>query len=487
MSHVVGIDIGTSGIKIGAMDENANLSFISKQSYSLIYPKRGWMEIDVNDVWEKTECLLNKTVRRVSENGGKVDAISLSSFCNSSVFMDRTGNALANGIMYMDQRSKEQASSIRQTIGDEELYRVTRNRLEPGMYTATTLLWVLKNDPSLYEKTYKWGNLSTFILNKLTNRFVMDWTQTSFTGLFDVINYKWSKEFCQKIGIDQSILPEVTDPCEHIGYFKAIPVIAGAGDTACSTLALGMSPGRMFESVGTSNVLTVCTDNPQNLDTRFLNRCYIIKDQWLSHGAMSTPGATIQWFYKTFLEEKGSTSKLLEEIPKQSPVGSNGVFFLPYMQGERSPIWDPKARGVFAGLHLNTSKADMLRSILEGIAFGLRQINGIIEESYGLQPNSFPSIGGGSKNKVWAQIKSNVLKKKINIQEVSETAVYGCCLVASKSAGYFDELTEASDYVNNRTIKIIEPDPHTFSSYDDLYAKFIKLYPSLKDFFEEVG
>lgn len=486
MSHVIGVDIGTSGIKVGAMDQNASLTFVTKKSYSLLYPKHDWIEIDVNDVWNKTETLIRETIQKVSGDGGVVDAISLSSFCNSSVFMDKDGNTLANGILYLDQRSQEQAMKIRQLLGEAELYHITRNRLEPGMYTVTTLLWVMENLPELYEKTYKWGNLSTFILNKLSGQFVMDWTQTSFSGLYDVVNYEWSREFCEKIGIDQSLLPRSIDPCEQVGTYEGIPVIAGAADTACSSLALGIKPNDMFESVGTSNVLTVCTDNPSHLDTRFLNRCYILKDQWLSHGAMSTPGATIQWFYKTFLKEQGEATHILEELPKDSPIGANGIFFLPYMQGERSPIWNPKARGVFAGLHLNTAKADMYRAILEGTSFGLRQIYEIIEEKYNLQYKRFKSIGGGSKNRSWAQIKANVLQKEIDVQEVSETGVYGSCLIAGKSIGYFKELTDAAHYLKNKTIYRIQPDQTTFPLYNKLYSKYKKLYPSLKDFFEEV-
>ncbi|MCM3761978.1 FGGY family carbohydrate kinase [Alkalihalobacillus oceani] len=484
MSHVIGVDIGTSGIKIGAMDGNTGLDHITKQPYSLYYPKKDWVEINPQDIWIKTEQLLMATIRKVSENGGTIDAISLSCFCNSSIFMNEKGEALLNGIMYLDQRSKEQADSIKEWFGEEDLYKVTRNRIEPGMYTVTTLLWVKETLPHLYEQTYKWGNLSTFILNKLTGQFVMDWTQASFSGLYDVIHYRWSAQLCQKAGIDQSILPQTISPYEQVGYFNGIPVIAGAADTACSSLALGIKPGDMFESVGTSNVLTVCTDNPDQLDIRFLNRCYIVPNQWLSHGAMSTPGATIQWFLKTFLEGDGEPLELLERLPNNSNVGANGLFFLPYMQGERSPIWDPAARGVFVGLHLNSTKADMLRSILEGTSFGLRQINEIIENKYQIRCERFKSIGGGSKNKAWAQIKANVLKKEIAIQEISETGVYGCCLIAGTAAGYFKDISEVEGCLKNRTSYIVKPETSTLIEYDELYGKFSELYPAMKKFFK---
>ncbi|WP_102026582.1 xylulokinase [Salirhabdus sp. Marseille-P4669] len=483
MSHIIGVDIGTSGIKVGAIDEESNLGYITKQSYSLLYPKNGWVEIDLSQIWKLTENMIQETIQKVSRNGGEVNAISLSTFCNSSVHLNARGEPLSNGIIYLDRRSKIQADHIRTQIGKNRLYEVTRNRIEPGMYTVTSLIWMRENYPYIYEETFKWGNLSTYILFKLTGQYVMDWTQASYTGLFDVVHYEWSDAFCKELQIDSSLLPKVVSPFDIVGNYKGIKVIAGAADTACSSLALGLRPNQMFESVGTSNVLTVCTDNPDYLDNRFLNRCYVWKNQWLSHGAMSTPGAAVEWFYKNFLHDKESKA-ILEELPKESVIGANGVFFLPYMLGERSPVWNPNARGVYAGLHLNTTKADMLRAMYEGISFGLRQIYEIIEENYHLNFNRFRSIGGGSKNRVWAQIKANVLKQEIEIQEVSETGVYGSCLIAGKTIGYFDNLESPESIVKNETLYRIRPDESTYLKYDELYQKFKLLYPSLIEFFD---
>jgi xylulokinase len=489
MSHVIGIDIGTSGIKVGAMNREGVLGYLDYQPYSLLYPQKGWVEIDLEDIWCKTKTLLLKVWHQV-ETVGSVDAICLSSFCNSSVFLNEKGEPLYQGIMYLDQRSKAEADWIKNIVGEEVLNRVTKNRLEQGMYTVTTHLWFKNNHPELYEQTYKWGNLSTFILHKLTGCFVMDWTQSSFSGMYDIENYKWSSEIYEKVGIDSEKLPEVVDPSSIIGDLvlpelvsKGIPVVAGAADTACSTTALGIRANEMFESVGTSNVLTVCTNQPDMLDKRFLNRCHVIKNLWLSHGAMSFPGASIQWFYEQFLKPEGHSKAIFEELVKQSTAGANGVFFLPYMQGERSPIWDPNARGVFAGLHLNTSKADMFRAILEGCSFGLRQIYEIIETNYQLQVDSFPSIGGGSKNKEWAQIKANVLNKHIHIKDISETGVLGACLIAGTAIGYFSSLENAAKEISNRTIYTIGPESEQLRTYEEHYQVFAELYPSLKKFF----
>lgn len=489
MSHVIGIDIGTSGIKVAAMTNGGVCRYLEYQPYSLLFPKKGWVEIDVDKVWRITKTLLLKVWGKVEETG-KVDAVSLSSFCNSSVFMDCNGNALSNGIMYLDHRSKKETDWIKETIGEDQLFNLTGNRLEPGMYTATTHLWFKNHEPHLYEQTFKWGSLSTFILQKLTGSYVMDWTQASFSGLFDIQNYEWSQDICEKIGLNSDKLPTVCDPGLIIGDLigpefkgKNVPVVAGAADTACSALALDVQPNDLFESVGTSNVLTVCTDDPTVLDKRFLNRCHVVKDRWLSHGAMSFPGSSIQWFYDQFLKPEGHEKQILNELANESPIGSNGIFFLPYMQGERSPIWDPDARGSFVGIHLNSTKADMYRSILEGCSLGLKQIFEIIETNYKTVPDNIQSIGGGSKNRAWAQIKANVLNKSFEMKDIPETAVLGACIIAGKAVGYFTSYEEAAQEIHNETIGWIKPQEEQVEAYQQLYQVHCELYPALKSFF----
>jgi len=489
MSHIIGIDIGTSGIKVGAMDKKGVLRYLKYQQYSLNYPKMGWVEIDLEGVWQKTKALLWEVWKQVEEVG-EVEAISLTTFCNSSVFLMEDGEALSNGIIYLDQRSTKERDWIKETVGEDLIFDITKNRLEPGQYTITTLLWFKNHYSDLYNKMYKWGNLSTFILNKLTGSFVMDWTQSSFTGIFDIEKYEWSSDIYEKVGIDSEKLPDIVTPSSIVGElildeapFSPVPVVAGAADTACSTFALGTGVNELFESVGTSNVLTVCTDQTQVLDKRFLNRCHVIKNRWLSHGAMSFPGVTVQWFDEQFLESGSCSTEILNDLAKDSTPGANGVFFLPYLQGERTPIWDGNARSVFAGIHLNTTKADMYRAVLEGTAFGLKQINEIIDTKYKLDTNAFPSIGGGAKNREWAQIKANVLNKTIHIKDVTQTGVVGACLIAGTAIGWYSSLENAANEITNETLYTVQPEEDIVRVYDELHHVFNELYPSLKDFF----
>ncbi|WP_018921981.1 xylulokinase [Salsuginibacillus kocurii] len=493
MSHIVGIDIGTSGIKIGMFDRHGSFQFYKYQSYELLF-EQNRVELDLEDIWQVISGLLIETGQEVERLGGTVEGISISSFCHASVFLNQEGTPLMNGIMYMDRRGEEEVNQLESALSPQAKENV-QNRIDPGMSSVTNLMWVRNHLPHVYEQTAYWGHLSSFILYKLTNQFVMDWTQASFTGIFNIETYNWSQERLTAAGIPSNLLPEVVDPAKKVGHVASLHptidgamVVAGAADTACSSLAIGLKPQEMFESVGTSNVLTVCTDNPKELDTRMLNRCHVIKNEWLSHGPMSTPGASIAWFYNEFLKntEHGSKDRVLEEYSKSSAPGASGVFFLPYMLGERAPIWDGDARGVFFGLHLNTSKADMLQAIYEGCSYGLKQIYDIINTNYNLKdPHSFCSIGGGSKNVHWAQTKATILNANINVKNVSETAVIGCCLLAAKALGYISSFEESSFQLKNSTYKTIKPKTELQTFYQDLYQFFCEIYPTIKPLYRK--
>lgn len=496
MSHIIGIDVGTSGIKIGAMNHEGKLCFLSRDSYSLHYPFPGAIEIDPEEVWIKVCSLIKHTASEIQSAGGSVSALSFSTFCNASILMDKHGNHLGGGILYIDQRSKKEAEWIRAQVSEERIFSITGNRLEPGMISATSLLWTQKHQPEHIKQAYKWGHLSTYLVAKLTRQFVMDWTQASFTGLFDIHKYCWSEEMCTALDMDLELLPVIVEPGRIVGHtlesltgelgVSPIPVIAGAADTACSTYALCIEPGEVFESVGTSDVITVVSNSTDKFDRRFLNRCHVVKDQWLSHGAMSTPGAAIQWYYNEFLRGEGSIQEVFVSLPEQSPIGSNGVFFLPYMHGERSPIWDPDARGMFIGLSLNTRKEDMARAIMEGCSFGLRQLMSILHDEYQLAPSIMPAIGGGSQNSVWNQIKANVLQTVIETREVGETALMGACFLAGVSTGLFTHADLVTFNQNNATHRYI-PDPDAVPVYSRYFELFQSLYPSVRDFYKKAA
>ncbi|MCF8568120.1 xylulose kinase [Alicyclobacillus tolerans] len=492
MSHVMSIDIGTSGIKLAVMDENGSIPFMFHDRYELFYPQPGWVEVDLEEVWKKIKVLMHLAHSRIVEMNGSVDAISLSSFCNASVVMDEFGTPLTNAIVYLDRRSRQEARWIKNRVDPDVMYAITKNRLEPGMFSVTTLLW-FKNNLEKFNNTYKWGHLSTFILRKLTEHFVMDWTQASFTGLFDITNYEWSRYLVENLGLGFDILPTVVDPNSKVGevtttelpMFNGVPVLAGAADTACSALALGVGINDVFESVGTSDVLTICTDDHTKFDSRFLNRCHVVKGLWLSHGAMSSPGASIRWFYETFLDTSTDIGEAFDRILSESKPGAGGLYFLPYMLGERTPVWDSHAKGAFLGLTPQTKKGDVLWAILEGNSYGIKNIYEILEKNYKLSIKALTLVGGGAKSRNWSQIKANILNRELFVRHTTETAVLGAALIAAKYADYFVGFEEFVDKFNAQLKEVISPDPSLVRFYDKRYPLFNDIYPALKFWFEK--
>ncbi|SFO94329.1 xylulokinase [Salibacterium halotolerans] len=491
MSHVVGVDIGTSGIKIGTVDDSGSFVLHKHQPYILHY-ENGKVEINAEYLWGLVQDLLVETAEEIQRHGGKLESIALSSFCHASVFLDSRGCPLRNGIMYMDKRGENEAEELKSKLSYRDENQI-KNRIDPGMTSVVNLMWVKQHEPDIFGNTYYWGHISSYILFRLTGTFVMDWTQASFTGIFSISDYCWSESILKKADLDKEILPSIVNPREQIGVVEDVDtaldgttVIAGGADTACASLAIGLKPNEMFESAGTSNVLTVCTTDTAELDTRLLNRCHVLENQWLSHGPMSTPGASIDWFYKEFLDDVGDKDKkdILNDYAKGSSPGANGVYFLPYMHGERAPVWDPYAQGVFFGLDLTTTKADMLQAVYEGCAFGLKQIYEIIREKYTVKNiSSFSAIGGGAKNTHWGQIKADVLYADISVKEISEAAAYGACLIASRGAGLITSFEEKQ--IRGNCFHLFEPSAINKTLYEDEYAFFVELYPALQLLFQK--
>ena len=278
----------------------------------------------------------------------------------------------------------------------------------------------------------------------------------------------------------------------QLGIQPGTPIIIGGGDTACATLAAGVTKaGEVCESVGTTNVLTICVDKPE-FDRGFINRCHVVEGTWIYQGALSHTGASYQWFRDNFcqdMKEKAvgsgkSAFELMNEEADQANPGCDGLVFLPYMLGERSPIWDPYARGVFFGLSLHTTRKEMNRAIMEGCGYGLRQLSEIAERVTGNKIKSFRSIGGGAKSLTWAQIKADITGKDIEILDMNDMAPVGAALLAGVGAGVFRDVYEAANRVEKKIFKVVKSNSQYNDIYDKRYQVYTELYPNVKDLYK---
>jgi len=501
---ILSIDIGTSAIKVGLFDiKDLNLITSLSQEYEIDYPYPNWAE-QHPDVWYGIIVKLIRRLMKIEKYSENVIGIGISNTCPSLIPLDMNGNALRPAILFMDQRSIKQTKYILNKINLEEMTEITGNRIAPGTFSITSMLWIKDNEPEIYRKTYKFVHANGYIASKLTGEVGIDPTNASLTGIFDIKRIEWSNELISKIEFDESKLPPILWSYTEIGELsenvarelnlvKGIPVAMGAADSACTALGLGaIKPGRICETTGTSSVLMAITNIPK-FDTRLLNRCHVKKDLWICAGAMSTTGASLKWFKDKFAlyevvvanELNVSPYIIIDKEASKSPVGANNLIFLPYMMGERCPIWNPYARGAIIGLSLVHSRADIARAILEGIAYGLRH-NLEIMESLGIKINDIRVAGAATRSKLWNQIKADVLKKRIITSSIKEVTLSGAAILAGVAIKKFTDIIAITDSFYNKIHKIFKPNPENCIKYDKYYNLFKKCYEKLAFIFNEL-
>ena len=502
--YLLGVDVGTTSIKVAIIDEQARVLGMSSSSYRLITPNQDYAQIDTEDMWRAyLKCI------RLLQEGKNIDmsrvaGISISSLCPGLAALGENGEVLTDPIIYSDRRSTEEAEMILEAVGREKLFEITANTAMAGAMSGTSMLWIKRNLPEVYEKTKYFGHVNTLLAQRMSGNFAIDYSNASYTDLFETTGgFQWSEVLCEKIGIDMEKLPPLHASTDVVGGLihpdlirmgipRDTPVIIGGGDTACATLAAGVTKaGQVCESVGTTNVLTICVDQPK-FDKGFINRCHVVEGTWIYQGALSHTGASYQWFRDNFCQDlvdravgtdKTAFQFMNEEADMAEP-GSGGLVFLPYMLGERSPIWDPYARGVFLGISLQTTRKEMNRAVMEGCGYGLRQLSEIAERVTGREIKEFTSIGGGAKSETWAQIKADITGKDIKILDMNDMAPIGAALLAGVGAGIFKDVYEAADKVEKKVYKVIRSSRAHDDIYNKRYQVYIQLYPQIKELYK---
>lgn len=503
--YLLGVDVGTTSLKAALIDEDAKLIALTASKYRLITPTQEQVQIDARSMWDAfLECL--RTFRDDDIDLSRVAGISISSLCPGLVALDENKKIVVNPIIYSDRRSTEEAEIILKSVGSEKLFELTANGSMAGAFSGSSMLWIKRNLPDEYSRTKYFGHLNTLLACKMTGEIGIDYSNASYSNLFVTTgktkqDRKWSEFLCERIGIDYEKLPPLHNSTDIIGLLNdsdllslgiqaGTPVVIGGADTPCATLVAGVThAGDVCESVGTTDVLTVCVDQPV-FDRAFINRCHVVPDTWIYQGAMSFTGAANEWFLKQFygelraLEDVGVAFRVMNHDASKSVPGSEGVVFLPYMLGERSPIWDPYARGVFFGISLKTTRRDMNRAVLEGCGYGLRQMCEIAERITGKKIKNFASIGGGAKSDIWAQIKADITGRGVKVLDIHDMAPIGAALLAGVGVGIFKDVYEASEKVEKKVYREFIPKEEHAEVYARRFQTYLSLYPALKDIFK---
>ncbi|NUM56777.1 MAG: xylulokinase [Candidatus Hydrogenedentes bacterium] len=497
MPIILGVDVGTSGTKAVAINEKGELVASALVEYPLLTPKPGWAEQDPAEWLKAAFGALTQLARANGVNVADVKGIGLTGQMHGSVFLDANDNVLRNALLWCDNRTAPQCEAITSKVGERKLIEMVCNPALTG-FTAPKILWLRDNEPYHYEKLKKVLLPKDYVRWALTGEYATDVADASGTLLFDVKERTWHKDLMSLLGIDASFMPrayegpEVTgtlskEAAELTGLPAGIPVVAGGGDQAAGGVGNGIvRKGVISSTVGTSGVVFAFADSisldPQGRVHTF---CHSVPGKWHVMGVVLSAGGSLRWFRdalcpveKSIAAEVGKDPyELIIEAAGTIPPGAEGLIFLPYLSGERTPHKDPYAKGAFIGLSLKHTRAHMARAVLEGVAFAMRDSLEIMREM-GVAITQVRASGGGARSPLWRQIQADVNKTPLVTTNIDEGPAYGAALLATVSTGLYKSVEEACDAI----VKVIDqcnPISTNGTVYDAWFMEYQEAYKAL--------
>ena len=470
MTNLLGLDVGTSSVKGLLVSPTGDVLARAEASYPLSTPHPGWSEQDPEDWWRATQAVLGEL-----RAAGPVTGLGLSGQMHGLVLLDAAGEVLRPAMLWNDGRTGEECAEIESRIGLARLVELTGNRALTG-FTAPKLLWVQKREPHVHERIAHVLLPKDYVRYRLCGDFATDVADASGTLWLDVGSRAWSDEVLSALDVDRAWLPSVHESPEATGTFEGIPVAAGGGDQAAGAVGVGVDrPGPVSVVLGTSGVVFAALDGyASDPEGRVHAFCHAVPGAWHGMGVMLSAAGSLAWLRSV---AGGEFSELVEEASRWEP-GAEGLTFLPYLAGERTPHADPFARGSFTGLSLRHDRGALARAVLEGVAFGLRDSLDLVA-SIGGAPLLGRVSGGGARSDLWLRICASVLELPLQRVELEEGAAFGAALLGGVAAGVFSDVGEAvSACVRPR--EVVEPVASWIGPYADQRSRFRDLYPALR-------
>ena len=475
MTAVIGVDVGTTGVKAIAISPDGEVIAKAEQAYPLSTPRPGWSEQDPEDWWRAAQAALQALA---AAGIADVRGIGLSGQMHGLVCLDERDRVLRPAMLWNDQRTGAECAEIEARIGLERLIELTGNRALTG-FTAPKILWLRRHEPDVYSRISRILLPKDYIRLRLTGEHAIDVSDASGTLLFDVANRRWSEEVTEALEIPRSWLPRALESPEISGRTAhGVPVAAGAGDQAAAALGVGADrPGPLSLVLGTSGVVFAALPSyaaePQ---ARVHVFCHAVPGTWHAMGVMLSAAGSLQWFRDTLAA--GVPFDDLDAQAEQRAPGSDGLIFLPYLAGERTPHADPDARGAFIGLSLRHDRASMVRAVMEGVAYGLRDSLELLK-ALGVRAVDGRASGGGARSRLWLSILASTLGLPVAITSVEEGSAFGAALLGGVAGGVFGDVHEAVEACV-RVRELVEPQPAWQEAYADGYQRFRALYPALR-------
>lgn len=507
MQYLLGIDIGTSGTKALLINASRDGEVVASctKTYPLYTPKPLWAEQEPEDWWQATIAAIRQIIDESGIDAKQIKGIGLSGQMHGSVFLDGANQVLRPAILWCDQRTQAECDWIMNTVGRERTVELISNPVLTG-FTAGKIIWLRNHEPEVYAQVKKVLLPKDYIRLKLTGEFATEVSDASGTALFNVTKRDWAWEMLDTIGIPADWMPKAYESPEVSGKINAeaaaltglkagTPVVGGGGDQAAGAVGNGIvEPGIISSTVGTSGVVFAFADKPVvDPGLRVHTFCHAVPGKWHVMGVMLSAGGSLRWYRDTFACQEQGVARALDldpyelmnaEAAKVCP-GSEGLIFLPYLTGERTPYPDPHARGVFFGITLRHDRGHFVRSVLEGVAYGLRDSFGILD-AMGVPITQVRASGGGARSELWRQIQADVTGHDHVTINIDEGPALGVALLAGVGAGVYPSVEKACRSVI-KVASTTKADGKTKKTYDKFYPIYQSLYQSLKGEFGKVA
>lgn len=494
---LLGIDIGTSSCKVALFSEDGTVVSEKMKEYSVYYPQIGWAEQNPEEWWKAIVDCIREITGEFSKE--EIKGIGIDGQSWSAIPIDKNRNVLRNTPIWFDTRAKDICERIKKKYGNNAFFDISGNPFEPA-YTLPKILWYKENEPEIYNNTYKVLQSNSYLVMKLTDKITNEYSQGYGCQCYDIKNRKWNLSVLEELGLRTDLLPDLYECHEVVGGVtkevadltglkEGTPVVAGGLDAACGTLGAGViGNGQTQEQGGQAGGMSICEDVPNAHPALILSN-HVVSGKWLLQGGTVGGGGVVNWFekqfntYERFLNKGKPDFKALDKLASDVPVCSEGMVFLPYMCGERSPIWNPNAKGMYFGIDFSKTKGHFIRASLEGVGYSLEH-NLQLAESIGAKVDKLYSIGGAASSKLWTQIKSDITGKEIVVPYSSTATTLGACILAGVGVGIYKDFEDAV----KKTVKITntyKPNMDNHKLYQKQFKKYLALYESTKYLMEE--
>lgn len=501
--YILAHDLGTSGNKATLYDFEGKLQSSVVYAYDTFYPGPGCVEQDPEDWWKAVCISTRQLIEKSGISKNDIACITFSAQMMGCLLVDREGNPLRNSIIWADTRAIKQEKFMHSVLDMRETYKITGHRISAS-YSAAKMLWIKDNSPEIYKRAYKVLHAKDYIIFKLTGSMVTDYSDASGMNLFDINTKEWSEGILNALGIERGILPDahpstdiagVVSPkaASEIELVSGIPVVIGGGDGSCAAVGAGVvEEGKAYNVVGSSSWIALATDKPIYDDKmRTFNWVHLDPKLYSPCGTMQSAGYSYNWLKNTLCDmevmdagQKGiNPYSIIDNKALNSPPGANSLLFLPYLLGERSPRWNPDAKGAFVGLTMTSTKEDILRSVLEGVGYNLKVILEILNNYSAV--NEVTVIGGGAKGRVWLQILADIWQKPVIIPEYMEEATsMGAAVCGGIGIGAFSDFRIINKL--NKVKNTILPRAEYSGIYSSLFEIFNETYMALEPIFAKL-